>query len=209
MARPAWRGRLHVFALATVGPVFIALFVVANGVKARISVVVYALGLLGMFAVSATYHRWVHTMRARELWRRADHATIFAAIAGSCTPICLLALPWGWGLALLIFMWTSCLAGMAIKIAAWRHARIVGGVMYIAVSWVAVAAIPEVWMRFGVFAGVLIIVSGIFYTGGAILLNRQWPKLRPHTFGYHEVWHACTVAAAVCHLGAVWIIVRA
>lgn len=159
-----------------------------------------------MFVASATYHRWVHTLRARSLWRRVDHAMIFAAIAGSVTPICLLGVPDGLGLPLLLVMWTGCLVGIAMKIGGWKHQRIVGGVMYIAVSWVGVIAIPALWHRMGVAPAVMMIVSGFFYTAGAIGLNRKWPKLRPEVFSYHEVWHLCTVIAAAAHLAAVWII---
>jgi hemolysin III len=204
--RPLWRGRLHVFALFAVVPVFAVLLVLANGTRARLSVAVYATGLCAMFVASATYHRWVHTIRARDLWRRLDHAMIFAAIAGSVTPICLLGVPDRLGVPLLVIMWTGCLVGIGMKVGGWRHQRIVGGVMYIAVSWVGVIAIPDLWQRTGVAPAVLMIVSGVFYTVGAIGLNRKWPRLQPAVFGYHEVWHACTVIAAASHLAAVWLI---
>ena len=206
VARPLWRGRLHVFALFAVVPALAVLIVVARSERARVSVAVYAVGLCSMFVASATYHRWVHTLRARDLWRRIDHAMIFAAIAGSITPICLLGVSDGLGISLLIIMWVGCLFGIGMKIAGWKHQRIVGGVMYIAVSWVAVIAIPALWHNKGVVPGALMIVSGVFYTVGAIGLNRRWPKLNPAVFGYHEVWHLCTVIAAGAHLGAVWII---
>ncbi|MCU1401182.1 MAG: hemolysin [Acidimicrobiales bacterium] len=205
-SRPLWRGRLHVFALFAAVPAFVALMVVADGDRALIAVSIYALGLLSMFVASSTYHRWVHTLQARELWRRIDHAMIFAAIAGSITPICLLGVPDALGIVLLTIMWTGCLLGIGMKIAGWKHQRIVGGVMYIAVSWVGVIAIPELWRNTGVLPGALMIVSGVFYTVGAIGLNRKWPRLRPAVFGYHEVWHLCTVIAAGSHFVAVWLI---
>src|SRR5262245_5224004 len=104
-ARPLWRGRLHVFGFAAAVPGFVLLLATASTARARISVVVYAAGLCSMFLTSATYHRWVHTLRARQIWRRADHATIFAAIAGSFTPICLMTVSDDIGVPLLAFMW--------------------------------------------------------------------------------------------------------
>ena len=206
LSRPLWRGRLHVLALFAVVPAMGILIVIARSERARVAVSIYALGLCSMFLASATYHRWVHTLRARDLWRRIDHAMIFAAIAGSVTPICLLGVPNALGVTLLVIMWVGRLFGIGMKIAGWKHQRIVGGVMYIAVSWVGVIAIPDLWDRAGVLPAALMIVSGVFYTVGAIGLNRKWPALRPHVFGYHEVWHLCTVIAAGAHLGAVWII---
>jgi hemolysin III len=207
LARPSWRGRLHVFALPVAAPLLVALASVAHGARARTSVIVYAVGLCSMFAASATYHRWVHTVRAREWWRRADHAMIFAAIAGSFTPICLLSLPDRWGVPLLAVMWAGSVLGACVKFAGWRHARLAGGVMYSALSGVAGASLPAMWNRFGVLPTALVLVSGLFYSVGAVGLNRRWPTLRPGVFSYHEVWHACTVVAAGAHLGAVWMIV--
>ncbi len=207
VARPSWRGRLHAFALPVAIPMLILLLVVANGTRAQIGVVVYAVGLCAMFLASATYHRWVHTMRARELWRRTDHAMIYAAIAGSFTPICLLSLSDRWGFPLLILMWVGGVCGAIVKFAGWRHARLAGGLMYAALSTVAGAALPALWIRFGPPPALLMIVSGLFYIVGAVGLNRRWPTLRPAVFSYHEVWHACTVIAAAAHFGAVWMIV--
>ncbi|MEO6122667.1 MAG: hemolysin III family protein [Ilumatobacteraceae bacterium] len=208
IARPVWRGRLHAFALPVAVPALVSLAVfVASSTRAVIGVGVYGLGLCSMFTASATYHRWVHTMRARELWRRTDHAMIYAAIAGSFTPICLLSLPDKWGLPLLAVMWIGGTASAAFKFAGWRHARLAGGVMYAVLSAVAGAAIPALWIRFGMLPAALMLVSGAFYGFGALGLNRRWPQLRPSVFGYHEVWHVNTVIAAAAHFAAVWLII--
>ena len=89
--RPSWRGRLHLIGLVAAIPLTVLLAIVASGGRARGGVIVYAVGLCSMLAVSVTYHRWVHTVHARAAWRRADHATIYAAIGGTFTPLCLLA----------------------------------------------------------------------------------------------------------------------
>ena len=206
--RPSWRGRLHVIGLAAAVPAFALLLAVANGARARVGVVIYAAGLCSMFVTSATYHRWVHTIRARQRWRRADHAMIFAAIAGSFTPMCLLTVPDRFGIPLLLLVWVGGIAGMAMKIAGWRHQRIAGGIMYIALGWVGAFAIPEVWRSAGVWPAVLVLIGGVCYTVGAVWLLRKWPKLRPHVFSYHEVWHVWTVVAAAAHFAAVWMIVE-
>ena len=208
VTRPAWRGRLHAFALPVAVPALIGLAVFAAGsTRARVGVIVYGVGLCAMFTASATYHRWVHTLRAREWWRRTDHAMIYAAIAGSFTPVCLLSLPDAWGLPLLAVMWVGGTAGATLKFVGWRHSRVAGGVMYAVLSAVAGAAIPALWIRFGVLPAALMLVSGAFYAFGALGLNRRWPALRPSVFGYHEVWHVNTVIAAAAHFAAVWFII--
>lgn len=202
--RPSWRGRLHAMALVVALPFLVALAIVANGARARVGVIVYAVGLCTMFAVSATYHRWVHTLRARARWRRADHAAIYAAIAGSFTPVCLLAVPDRWNTPMLMFVWAGALFGAAIKLVGWRHATLVGSVLYIGLGWVGAAAIPAVWRRDGVWPAVMLMIGGLLYTGGAFAFSRRWPRRISEAFSYHEVWHGFTVAAAAAHFVAVW-----
>jgi hemolysin III len=206
VSRPLWRGRLHQWALFTALPLMVLLAVVANGAKARVAVIVYGLGLCSMFAASTTYHRWVHTIRARTLWQRTDHAMIYAAIAGSFTPVCLLAMPPAWGVTLLVVIWTGAIAGAVIKFALWHRARVIGSVLYMTLSWIGVIAVPFLWSTYGAGPVVLLLAGGLAYTVGAIGFARRWPRLSPTVFSYHEVWHVFTVVAAALQLGAVWYI---
>lgn len=205
-ARPLWRGLLHQWALFTTLPLMVLLAAVADGTKARVAVIVYACGLCSMFAASTTYHRWVHTLRARSLWQRADHAMIYAAIAGSFTPVCLLAMPTRWGVSLLAFIWTGAIAGAVLKLAVWHRARIIGAVLYMGLSWIGVTAVPFLWQRYGALPVVLLLAGGLAYTVGAIGFARQWPRLSPAVFSYHEVWHVFTIVAAALQWAAVWTI---
>lgn len=205
--RPSWRGRLHHFSLYIFAPLFVALFLVASGTRARVAVVLYACGVCSMLTASTIYHRWVHSLRWRAWWQRADHAMIYAAIAGSFTPICLFAAADRWSLPLLAFVWIGGFCGAAMKFTEWHHRRVVGGVLYIGLGWVIVLVLPALWQAHGALPVVLIMIGGAFYTGGAIGLYRKRPRLVPAVFGYHEVWHACTVVAAAAHFAAVWVLV--
>lgn len=204
--RPVWRGRLHQWALVAAVPAMALLVVLAEGAEARTAVVVYAVGLCSMLTASTTYHRWVHTLRARTIWQRTDHAMIYAAIAGSFTPVCLLAMPRAWGISMLAIVWTGAVVGGVLKFVAFDRSRLVTGVLYMALSWIGVVAIPFLWRREGAWPVVLLIVGGIAYTVGAIGFHRRWPRLSPSVFSYHEVWHAFTVVAAAAQFGAVWIV---
>lgn len=164
----------------------------------------YAVGLCSMLAVSTTYHRWVHTVRARAAWRRADHATIFAAIAGTFAALALISLGTGPAIATLIMVWGAAAASAVVKIAWFDRAHRFGSIMYIGLGWAGVAIAPALWHRGGVPTVGLVLAGGAIYTAGAIAFARQWPRLRPSTFSYHEFWHACTLAAAGLHLAAVW-----
>ncbi len=205
--RPAWRGRTHMAAFLAAVPTFVVLVVLARGAGATTGVVIYGVGLCAMFGVSATYHRLVHTLRARAIWQRADHATIYAAIAGTSTPICLVVMPRQLGIPLLVVLWVGAICGAVMKAVAWRHADIVGGILYIVLGWTGLAALPSMWRHAGVWPAVCLIGGGVLYTLGAIGFACGWPKLKPAVFGYHEVWHLFTIAAATAQLAAIWVVV--
>jgi hemolysin III len=204
LSRPTWRGRLHLVALLAAIPLLVALAIVSNGARTRAAVIVYAVGLCSMLAVSTVYHRWVHSLRARALWRRADHATIFAAIAGTFTALALTTLGTGTAIAALIVIWAAAATGAVVKLTQFQRADRIGAVMYVAMGWAGLVLVPAVWHRRGALAVGLLLAGGVMYTVGAAAFRRGWPTLRPTTFSYHEVWHAFTIAAAGLHLAAVW-----
>lgn len=204
-ARPTWRGRVHLVALWFVVPAMGLLIGSADGQRARIGTVVYAFGLCSMFTTSVVYHRWVHGLRARAIWRRLDHAAIYAAIAGSATPLALVSMAPGTGLALALALWATALAGVALKLGHWHHGDVVGTVLYFVLSAECLAVIPALFRSDGATPVVLCFASGAVYVAGAIMFGLKRPSLRPGIFGYHEAWHAMTVVAAATHFVAVWI----
>lgn len=201
--RASWRGRLHLIALWSAIPLVIGLTVASDGARTRAGAIVYAVGLCSMLAVSTTYHRWVHTIRARAIWRRADHATIFVLIAGTCTALALASLGTGAAVAMLIAIWLAAAVGAVLKLVSFERANRLGPVMYIAMGWSGAALVPAIWQRGGTTPLVCFVAGGVVYTLGAIGFARRWPTLRPATFSYHEVWHAFTIAAAGLHFAAI------
>jgi len=204
--RPSWRGRLHLVALWSAVPLLVLLAIKSNAAESRAAVIVYAVGLCSMLAVSTIYHRWVHTIRARAAWRRADHAMIFAAIAGTFSALALTSLSRGPGIAMLIVIWTAAAIGASFTIFDFDRANRLGVAMYIAIGWAGLALVPAVWRRGGALTVGLMLAGGVVYTVGAAGFWRQWPTLRPSTFSYHEVWHAFTIVAAGLHFAAIWTV---
>jgi hemolysin III len=206
-ARPSWRGRLHLWAIAVSIPLVAVLAVLAGSARARFGVIVYGIGLGSMFATSTTYHRFVHTVRWRRRWRRADHAMIFAAIAGTFTPVCLATVDEPWGAVLLAGVWAGAIGGAVMKLVDWRHAHRVGAVLYLGLGWAGAVLVPAQLARGGLLPVALLLAGGLLYTVGAVGFGRQWPRLAPSVFSYHEVWHGFTIAAAGAHLAAIWLLV--
>jgi hemolysin III len=203
-SRPSWRGRLHLIALWSALPLLVVLAIESRGARSRAAVIVYGVGLCSMFAVSTTYHRWVHTLRARATWRRADHATIFAAIGGTCTALVLTSLSNGPAIAMLVIIWSAAAIGAGFKLVSFHRAHRLGAAMYIALGWSGLALVPAVWHRGGALSVGLLLGGGVLYTVGAVGFGRQWPTLRPARFSYHEVWHTFTIAAAALHFAAIY-----
>lgn len=202
--RPTWRGGLHLIALVSAVPLLVALAIESDGARARAAVIVYGVGLCIMFGASTTYHRWVHTLHARSAWRRGDHAAIFAAIAGTSSAIALTSLSTGPAIAMMIAIWLAALAGAAFKLVSFDRAHRIGVVLYIGLGWAGLALAPAAWHRGGVVTVLLLFAGGAVYTVGAVGFGRQWPRLRPATFSYHEVWHAFTLVAAGLHFAAIF-----
>ncbi len=207
--RPFWRGRLHLIAAIIAAPAGLALVLAANGAENRVAAAIYALSLVALFAVSASYHRLAHTEAAVKWFRRADHSMIFVLIAGSYTPLCLVALPPKWGIPLLVVVWVTALAGITVKMLKVTASGPAGGSwLYIVIGWAAVIALPALVTSLTAGQVALMAIGGVIYTIGAIGLARRWPDIAPRTFGYHEVWHGMTIAAGACHFALMAAIIH-
>jgi hemolysin III len=205
-AKPALRGWLHAVWFGTslvAGPLLMAR---GHGARPVAALAVYTLSVTGLFGISALYHRgtWGPAWSAR--LQRADHLMIFFLIAGTATPVFLLAVPGAFGLACLIVLWTLVLAAAAIHLS-WPNApeALVGGT-FIGLGSLAGLALPEVWVQVGVTAGLLMLAGGLSYIAGALFYHRRWPDPSPAVFGYHEVFHACVCAAATCQYISITLI---
>jgi hemolysin III len=207
--KPTWRGRIHLVAFLVSIPAGLLLVLLSRGVSAHVSAAIFAVSLAGLFGVSAIYHtgNWAPHVRAR--LRRMDHAMIFVLIAGSYTPITLLALQPAWGISLLAIVWTVAVIGVTLALARFGALHRAGGYLYIGMGWIVVIALPAVVTSLAPSELALLFAGGLLYTVGAIGLRLHRPNPRPLVFGYHEVWHAMTVAAAACHFTLVAMLVHA
>ncbi len=206
--RPRLRGHIHFwsfFGALAAAAALISLAASTVSPLAALSTSVYGLTVLGLFGVSALYHRRLWSPRAYKWMKRADHSMIFLFIAGTYTPFTLLAMSKPTGYIILGIVWGGAILGVALKML-WPNApRWLGVPIYIALGWVAVFVLPELARHAGVAALVLLCVGGLFYTLGAVFYGIKWPNHWPDTFGYHEYFHACTVLAAVSHYIAIWL----
>lgn len=193
--KPVLRGRLHqvAFVLSIIG--LAVLVEAADTPRARVVAWVYGLASALLYLTSSSYHVFARSPKARRIMQRADHSMIFVLIAGTFTPIAVLAVPHPWKWVALAVVWAGAIGGIVLKLVALDRLPRLGGAMYIVVGWAGIVILPALWSRPGTLA--LIAIGGVLYTLGAILFAMHRPVLSPRWFGYHEVWHAFGIAAGV------------
>jgi len=203
--KPTWRGWIHAgvvpFALAA-GVVLIA---VADGPVAKWASAVFLATSLLLFGNSALYHRFSWGPRMRAALKRIDHANIFLLIAGTYTPMSLLALPPQKGLLLLSIVWGGALLGIGFRVFWIGAPRWLYVPLYVLLGWAAVMFIGDLFAANAAMM-TLVLVGGVLYSVGALVYGLKRPNPFPGRFGFHEIFHTLTVLAFACHWTATLLI---
>jgi hemolysin III len=203
LPKPRLRGVFHQYAFyvaLVAGTVLVAL---SDSERELVATWIYAVALAAMFGVSALYHRvdW-RSPRVRTWMRRLDHSTILLLIAGTYTPFALLAFDGALADVILVVVWAGAAAGLVLNLA-WIDAPTwLTAAVFIALGWVGVAAVPELF-DVGVAPAILVFVGGGLYTLGALAYALKRPNPAPATFGYHEIFHLLVIGAAAVHFVAI------
>ena len=200
---PRFRGVSHLLAFIAAAPLGVVLVLHAKTGAAQVSAIVFAASVTAMLAVSSLFHRrsWDP---ARKRWiALLDHAMIYALIAGTYTPFCLLVLNAGWRVPILAIVWGGALVGTAMRLVLPNASSWLGAGTGLALGWIAVIVWPQIVGGIGFGASLLLLAGGLAYTFGAVVYARRRPDPFPHAFGYHEVFHALTVVAVSCQYATV------
>jgi hemolysin III len=194
--RPLLRGWSHAIAIVPAIAGATVLVVSAHGEPAKqLSLAVYGVGLTLLFTVSALYHRGPWSPRVLAVWRRLDHATIFVMIAATYTPVVVVVLD-GWlRIAVLAGIWVLTVTGAVIVTTRMSLPRYALVLLYVAVGWSALVALPAMAVRLGASGMAYILAGGALYSLGAVAYALRRPRLWPSVFGYHEVFHILVIAA--------------
>lgn len=204
--KPTWRGWLHAGTAPLVLIAGIILVALAPGVLAKITCAIYvATGVL-LFGTSALYHRGRWSPSATALLRRLDHSNIMLVIAGSYTPLSALMLPESTATLLLWMIWIGAVAGVLFRVL-WAHApRWLYVPIYVLLGATALFFLPDFWAA-GVVPTLLICAGGAMYIAGAVIYGIKKPNFSHRHFGFHELFHALTVAGFATHFIAVVLVV--
>ena len=180
------------------GGLLVAVALVKGGVPLATAGAIYAMCMMAMLAASAVYNL-TRPSRYRRLLRRIDEAAIFLMIAGSYTPFTIKLLPPEFALAITAAIWVMALAGAAGKVLWTNLSDRAWCFIYLAFGWLAVLILGPIVTTLPLIAIVLLAIAGVIYSGGVLLyLNHALPFRR-------ALWHACVVAGAATHYGAVLI----
>ncbi len=201
--KPRLRGVLHEAAFAISLITGTALVCLADGARARTAAAVYAVSVALLFGTSAAYHRGSWRGRSQEVMKRLDHSMIFILIAGTYTPFALLLLEGTARWAVFGLVWGGAVAGVVLRNSVRRPARWLFVGLYLLLGWVALGVLPQLLDAGGLRVVVLLLVGGLFYSLGAVVYALRRPNPSPRWFGFHEVFHAFTLAAFATHYVAV------
>jgi hemolysin III len=203
LERPRLRGVFHLWAFVVFSALGVVLVATAPGARERLAGGVFGAALVLTFGVSALYHRVTWRPTARRMMRRLDHAAIYLLIAGTYTPYGLLVLSGAWQFSVLGVVWIGAALAIAQRLVWVDAPKWVAALAGISLGWVGVVAFPQILSETGSAGVALVVAGGVLYTLGAIVYVIQRPDPAPAVFGYHEVFHLMTIAAAGCHFAAI------
>ncbi len=178
----------------------VVLLVAAEGrVVHIVAFAIYGTSLIAVYTASGLAHS-IHCSPAESArLERIDYAAIFALIAGTYTPLCLVSLagPWGWGM--LIAEWVLAAIGIFVVLSNRGNAHGVRVMVYLVMGWLVVIAIPVVLRRIDPGGIAWLAAGGVAYTVGAIFYLTNRPTLWPGRFGAHDLWHCMVLLGSTCH----------
>jgi hemolysin III len=194
--KPRLRGVLHEYGFFVSLLCGVALILAASGGKARLAATIYAVAVSGLLGTSALYHRVTWRPATRRWMRRLDHSMIFVLIAGTYTPVALLALKGSLANTILIVMWAGALGGVIFKLLWIDAPKWLFASVYTALGLVTFAVFGQLPAAIGWLGAAGLALGGLLYLIGAVVYASGRPNPWPKVFGYHEVFHALVLAAA-------------
>ncbi|WP_052460498.1 PAQR family membrane homeostasis protein TrhA [Microbacterium gorillae] len=196
--KPTWRGWIHAGTFPVTIAAGIVLICLTHGTPGKWASAVFMASSMLLFGNSALYHRFNWGPKTKLVLKRIDHANILLLIAGTYTPLAVMALPPQKGTLLLVLVWSGALLGILFRVFWINAPRWLYVAIYLALGWAAVMYIVDLWNADAAMM-ILVIAGGLLYTGGAIVYALKRPNPWPGRFGFHEIFHVCTVLAFLCH----------
>lgn len=161
---------------------------------------VFGVSMVLLYSASTIYHMLPLDEAKTRLLRRVDHAMIFYLIAGTYTPVCLIALPGAWGWSILGTVWGLALAGTFMKIFWLKAPRGLSTGIYVIMGWIVLVAFYPLLKAVSTTAFLLLLAGGLSYTAGALIYALKRPRLNIPGLGFHEIFHIFVLAGSGFHV---------
>lgn len=187
--------------LALIGLPFLVVAAARSGeVIPVVSVSIFGSTLVLLYLLSTLYHSVKG--RAKEIFQKLDHLAIYFLIAGTYTPVALIALGGATGWTIFGINWGLALVGVVVEFIPWKHSRVISHILYVLMGWLALVAIGSILRGAGALGGALILAGGVLYTAGIGFY--AWKRI-PH---HHGIWHLFVLGGSICHYVAILMLVR-
>lgn len=171
----------------------------SNYTMDRLGLAIFGGSLICLYSASTLYHALDVSAETNLILRKIDHSMIYVLIAGTYTPVCLIALTGAWGLALLIAIWTIAIAGIGLTLLWFDAPRWLTTSIYVLMGWMIVIATVPIQQTLGTAGLVWLIVGGVLYTIGAVIYGTKRPNITFSVFGFHEIFHIFVLGGSLCH----------
>ena len=204
--KPLLRGWFHPFAaLASLVATSILLYQTRHDLPRQVSLLIFGLSMVLLFAVSSVYHIGNWSPRVRAALRAFDHSNIYVLIAGTYTPICVNVLSGWMRIFVLALVWSVAVAGISTSWISTKLPKWATSAIYIAMGWIVLIPMPTLLERLPGSAILTLVLGGICYTIGGVVYAMKRPNPFPRVFGYHEIFHLWVVAGSACFAAMIWI----
>ena len=157
---------------------------------------IFMLSMVLLYGASTAYHTFSLTEKGCRTLKKLDHTMIFYLIAGSYTPVCVVALQ---NYRLLALVWALAVAGTVFKLCWVCCPKWVSSVIYIAMGWSCLTAMPQITAALDKWGFFWLLLGGIFYTVGGVLYALKPKCLEGKRFGIHEFFHVFVMAGSMRH----------
>ena len=164
---------------------------------------VYGMSMVCLYTASTLYHCINTSVPGRLALRKYDHCSIYLLIAGSYTPVCLIALKGITGVTLTAVIWTLALAGIVLSILWIDCPRWLTSGVYLFMGWLALFAIGPISRALPPAGFAALVLGGVLYSIGGVLYAAKWPGRNNPRFGCHEIFHVFILLGSICHF---WLI---
>ncbi len=176
-----------------------------GGARYLLAAAIFGASLILLYSASAIYHLVLAPEKTTMILRRIDHMMIYVLIAGTYTPICLIALQGKWGTGLLIAIWILAFIGILLKLLWFNAPRWLSTLFYLLMGWLVIIAIFPLAQVIPAIGISWLVIGGILYTLGAIIYATKWPHISSRIFGFHEIFHLFVMGGSLSHF---WLVFR-